>query len=97
MSRPITFCTTSQSLFAHAAFWWFSKSKNGLTLTSDQAKKSEMDVSNDLKRKKQFSAEEARRILLDISDSASSGDYTLKQSKKSHNNLKYKIKQINTN
>ena len=51
MSRPITFCGTSQSLFAHDAFWRFSKSTNGLTLTCDQVKKSEMDVSKNLKRK----------------------------------------------
>ena len=35
-----------------------------------------MDVSKNLKKKKRFTAEEARRILLDISDSASSSDYT---------------------
>ena len=51
MSRPITFCGTSQSLFAHAAFWQFSESTNVLTLTSDQIKKSEMDMSKNLKRK----------------------------------------------
>ena len=67
--RPITFFGISQSLFAHAAFWQFSD----LTLTFDQVKKSEMDVSKVLNRK---TAEDARRILLDVSDSASSGDYT---------------------
>ena len=35
-----------------------------------------MDLSKSLKRKKRFTAEEARRILLDINDSAYSGDYT---------------------
>ena len=76
MPRPITFFGTSQSLFAHAAFCQFSESTNGLTLTSDQVKKSEMDVSKCLKEKKRFTAEDARRILLDISDSASPGDHT---------------------
>ena len=51
MSRPITFCGTSQSLFAHDTFWRFSWSTNGLVLTADQDKKSEMDVSKNLKRK----------------------------------------------
>ena len=74
--RPITFFGTNQSLFTHAAFCQFSESTNGLTLTSDQVKKSEMDVSKCLKEKKRFTAEDARRILLDISDSASPGDYT---------------------
>ena len=42
-----------QRLFAHAAFWQFSESPNGLTLIADKkSKKSEMHVSKSLKRKK---------------------------------------------
>ena len=35
-----------------------------------------MDESKNLKRKKRFTAKEARRLLLDTSDSASTSDYT---------------------
>ena len=55
---------------------------NGLASTSDQVEKSEVDVSKNLKRKKRFTAEEARRLSLDISDSASSCDYTQKNNVK---------------
>ena len=96
MPRPITFFGTSQSLFGRAAFRRFSESPNGLTLTSDQVEKSEMDVSESLK-KQRLTAGEATRFLLDINNSASSGDYKWKQCRKSHSSMKYLIKRIHTN
>ena len=52
----------------------FHKAQNGLTLTSDQ--KEWNGRVQEFKEKKWFTAEEARRFVLDISASASSGDYT---------------------
>ena len=62
-------------MFVHAAFWRFSESPNGLTITSDQVNKSEMDVSKSLKRENSSLLKTQGEFLLDITDSASSGDY----------------------
>ena len=50
--RPITFLVQAKVCLRMLLFDDFQRAQDCLTLTSDQVKKSEMDVSNNLNRKK---------------------------------------------
>ena len=59
-------------------FGVYHRAQNGLTLTSDQVKKSEMDVFKNLKRKNGSLLKKRGNFVRDISDSASLNNYHIK-------------------
>ena len=75
----------------------FHRAQNGPTLISDQVKKSEVDVSKNLKRKNGSLLNKQGEFYWISPTVHSRVTIHKKNVKKSHNNLKYMIKQINTN